>query len=442
MYILSGIVFFVTEKKQLINNLEDHPYGFISDGKIFRKGFLDFPEKKIGEIKESAEASIRYFEDRFEIARKKVADLEKQIETHSNKGSFLMKLIHMRDYLVNYDGLGNFTELFERLDEQERFLKEVIHQNRIKNTEIKKALLADMEVLKDHFNILEAWDRICEIKNKWIRTGMVLEEQKENLESGFASCLEHFNDRRNEFYSDKRKMVEETVEKYRNIISRAHSLNVMPDVRRAADQLKKLQMEWKNLNKIPPELYHKLKDEFQQVNEMVFGRLKEERKIQILKRDELVREIITKKGKLIEELQENLKKNIKDFSSIREKFLDDWRQTGNIYNAEINALNKEFRYLIMKTNEILFVERLAEKKNRKYKELDQQEKNNIKIRLLHDLIERDKREIAQYSKNLEVYNLKSDSIDRMINNKLQNKLNSLEIKKNMYDSLISKKSGS
>ena len=82
-------------------------FGYISDGKVYLKGYFEYPDRQIGEVKVSPEASVKYFRDRFETARQKVDELYTLVETALNKGSYLMKLIHLRQYLAEFDGLGD-----------------------------------------------------------------------------------------------------------------------------------------------------------------------------------------------------------------------------------------------------------------------------------------------------------------------------------------------
>ncbi len=54
------------------------------------------------------------------MAVNKVASLEKAVEESENKGSYLMKLIHLRENLAKFDALGNYPALFDRLDAVEK----------------------------------------------------------------------------------------------------------------------------------------------------------------------------------------------------------------------------------------------------------------------------------------------------------------------------------
>jgi hypothetical protein len=84
------------------------PYGYAEDGKVYLNGYLNLPTRAIGVVKDSEQASIQYFIKRFELAQQKVDELAKSVQTTTNRGSYLMKLIHLREYLSAFDGLGDF----------------------------------------------------------------------------------------------------------------------------------------------------------------------------------------------------------------------------------------------------------------------------------------------------------------------------------------------
>src|SRR5690606_7262899 len=104
----------------------EHPYGYIKEGKVYLKGFLGQEDRLIGEVKEDEASTIKYFEVRFQTVKEKVEQLKKDIEENQNKGSFLMKLIHLRNSLMNYDALGDFVPLIEELNGLEITLEEII----------------------------------------------------------------------------------------------------------------------------------------------------------------------------------------------------------------------------------------------------------------------------------------------------------------------------
>ena len=85
----------------------ENEYGFCQDGKVFIRPYLNFPQREIGFVRETEEASLAYFVKRFELASNKVDILAREVTTVANKGSFLTKVVQMKAYLGNFDGLGD-----------------------------------------------------------------------------------------------------------------------------------------------------------------------------------------------------------------------------------------------------------------------------------------------------------------------------------------------
>ena len=108
----------------------EHPYGYIKDNKVYLKGFLGQDDRVIGEVKEDEVSTLNYFEARFEQLKEKVEKLKSDIHENQNKGSFLMKLIHLKESLMKADALGDFIPLIEDLTKEEEFLNEIIQANR------------------------------------------------------------------------------------------------------------------------------------------------------------------------------------------------------------------------------------------------------------------------------------------------------------------------
>jgi hypothetical protein len=414
--------------------LEEHPFVVIQGSKIIRKGFLDIPDREIGEIREDAASSIAYFEKRFNIIEQKVGDLESNIEEGTNKGSFLMKLIHLKEYITNFDGIGDFEKLYQRLEEKEKYLQEIIHQNRINNYEIKKALLEELEVLKDHFNIREAADRIREIRNNWIKTGAILEEFREEIENKFEACIDEFNRRKEAYYEDRKLALEDTLKKYQEIISRAERLTGMIDIRESANRLKELQKEWKKLGRIPSEPYNEFKRRFQKINDEIFNHLKEIREEQEKHRQKKIRQILDQKTKILDELIEKIRENRVDLFQLKNEYLDRWKKLGSLFSRDINAVNDQFYSRITYINEILFVEKLAKRKNSKFEQLDPENQSRIKIQILNELIDRDEKELDMYNRNMEVFKFRQGAVDKF-NSKRNDKQKSLIVKKELLQSL-------
>jgi len=104
-------------------------YGFCRDGKVYIKSYLNFPEREIGFVRTTEEEALQYFVKRFELAKTKVEQLVQQIDEVQNKGSFLTKVLQMKTYLAEFDGLGDFLPLFDQLNKLESYLSDLIKVN-------------------------------------------------------------------------------------------------------------------------------------------------------------------------------------------------------------------------------------------------------------------------------------------------------------------------
>ena len=252
----------------------EHPFGYIKDGKVFLRGFLGRNDREIGEVKESESSTIQYFETRFEQIKEKVAKLKSDIEENQNKGSFLMKLIHLRDSLFESDALGDFTPLIEELNQQELLLNEIIQANRSKNLEVKKGLIIEAEGLKNDTDWKETAEKFKELKLRWIKTGPVEKEVNEEIEQQFNEAIQTFFENRRHFFEGLALQAEENIKVYEALVVQAREAHDLPDAKMAFEISKRIQREWKEAGKVPAEKRQPLWDEFSKLNNRIFSRYK------------------------------------------------------------------------------------------------------------------------------------------------------------------------
>ena len=184
------------------------PYGYTNNDKVYLFAYMDFPERELGFVRGSEEESIEYFTKRFALAETKVNDLINAIHESQNKGSYLMKLIHLHQYLAEFNALGNFSELFAKLSVEEIAIRDYVQHNRGKNLEIKTALLEEAQSYKHSTSWADTAEKFKEIKMKWIKTGSSPSENEEQLNAEFNAILDYFFGQRNAYVSDKNRLIE------------------------------------------------------------------------------------------------------------------------------------------------------------------------------------------------------------------------------------------
>src|SRR5688572_5727110 len=178
-------------------------YGFIQDKEVWLKPFMNFPARKVGEVKDVEDESLQYFAHRFEMFREKVNALLAKIESSENKGSFLMKVLHLKEQVEKYDALGDFEAIHAQLSQAENEIKASISHNRDKNLALKIGLISEAEALQDSFDWKGTTEKLKELRQTWIKTGPVDKVITEEIEDRFRHALEVFFKRKKEFYDDK-----------------------------------------------------------------------------------------------------------------------------------------------------------------------------------------------------------------------------------------------
>tara|TARA_Y100000310_G_scaffold333403_2_gene410888 strand:+ start:2012 stop:3232 length:1221 start_codon:yes stop_codon:yes gene_type:complete len=360
------------------------PFGKIKDGKIFLNAWGEYPEREIGEVREDEESSVKYFEERFEELVKKIDDLEKEIQESQNKGSFLMKLKHLKTQLSEHDGLGDYSILEERLTKQEAHLEDIIQKNRERNSEIKKSLLEEIKAAADKINWKEATLEIHEIKARWIKTGNPKEEEQEQLEEDFWGVIEAFFEKKKEFYEDKKRLGDLRKKEYEDIIERTKTLENLHGKARF-DKVAELKQAWKDVGNIPKEEYTELLKTFNY-------KLKPKRpRVSSFTPSIDIEEIIKNLNEFIDGSEVY---NFKKLDEIKNTLKNFRPNDFNGKNAKREAFTKV--QLLMERD---FIDKIANKRFKNFRELEKAKKRQIRIGILEELISRDQTDLEKYQEN-------------------------------------------
>ena len=411
--------------------MENHKYGFIKDGKVYLKGFLDYPDRQIGEVRIDDESTLNYFSERFSLAEKKVNDLETEITNAENKGSYLMKLLHLKKVLPEFDALGDFVPLLERLEKLEAELNLLIEQNRIKNLEIKKALLAELEIVKEIEDIREATEKIQDIKSKWIRTGGIVKDKEEDIEFTFQKYLDEFFDKKNKIREEYLKKLEKNVIQYELLLAEAEKLYQSHNMKSANFEMKKLMQRWKDSDPIPAERRAELWERFFQIKKEIAQKAKFTQRRSFDQRRPLDKEQVYKKVLQF--------KGRKDGAAVAEvkRLMISWNKAGKIAPFKFKQIAEEFYSICDEVIENNFLENLANKSD-DYSEMPESERLSLKIKLIKDLIARDERELEKFQESFSNYNTDGRSVDKILISKLDGKRRKLRIKKRILRELKDK----
>lgn len=414
----------------------DHPYGYIKDNKVFLKGFLGKPDREIGEVKEDEASTIAYFEDRFTQIQEKVEKLKQDIQENQNKGSFLMKLIHLRDSLYESDALGDFVPLIEELNQQETYLNEIIQSNRAKNLEIKKALIQEAEAKKDDTDWKETTEFYKDLKMRWIKTGPVEKELQEEIEAQFNDAVQHFFENRRHYFEGMALQAEENIKVYEALVAQAREAHDLPDAKMAFEISKRIQKEWKAAGKVPAEKRQPLWDEFSRLNNRIFSRYK-----RTLNPGPQMhpRELMKKVESLTEEIKKLAGKDTSPELIQRAKEIQqEWRKLPPRKPKDANLLARSFQFFSDVVFEKAFLDKLIHNKYADFDSKSPQEQVQIRTALLKDLLHRDQTEYETAQDNSGNFRVQTGDFEIMMKKKLFGLKRKVDVKNHILKQLSQK----
>lgn len=367
-------------------------YGYVSDGKVFLKGYLGNPDRQIGEVKRTEQEAIDYFKNRFNIAFGKVEQLEKDVEEAQNKGSYLTKLVQLRKKLLSFDGLGDFVPLLERLDKLEVVLEDLIKVNQEKNLEIKRALLEEtraVTVKNDDWQA--ATDELQEIKSKWIRTGPVDKEFHEEVEGTFQLLLDTFFQQRRDFFSDLNRTIADRIERYTELIAKSDMLVRMYDVEEARRQLRQIQMEWKEVGEIPVKRSAKMYKQFKRSNQRIVDKYNRVKGIVVQTYEN---PLVTKQREMCREAEQLARSSDIIQAAERAKvLLNQWKEIRLPPRVGDKNVAERFRSACDKIFELSYLARVIARKYPAFEIRSVEDQVNIKTREMEWLIKREKADL-------------------------------------------------
>jgi hypothetical protein len=414
----------------------EHPHGYIKNNKVFLKGFLNQADRVIGEVKEDEASTLKYFEDRFAAIKEKVENLKKDIGENQNKGSFLMKLIHLRDSLMQYDALGDFLPLIEELNKLESYLEEIIQKNRERNLEIKRGLILEAEALMNNTDWKETTEEFKNLKLRWIKTGPVEKEFEEEIENAFNQAVDTFFDNRKVFFEEMAVQAEENIKIYQDLVRQAQEAFNNPDAKKAFEISKKIQKEWKTSGKVPAEKRQPLWDEFSKLNNRIFSRFKREMQSGPMLNPQ---EIRSKMESIVEDMKKlaNLESSPMTVSQAR-KLQDGWKPLSQTRPRDANLITRNFIYYSEIVFEKSFLNKLAITKNPQLRDLPEAEQRKIKTSILKDLIHRDESELKTVKENAENFKSNDPDFEIMLRKKISSFRRKIDVKNFILSELSNK----
>ena len=298
----------------------------------------------------------------------------------------------------------------EEIIKYENLVKDIIHKNRIRNTEIKSALLEEAKQIEEIVNWKEATEKVNDLKTRWIKTGSAEEGKNEELEESFWAAIKTFFDRKKQFFEDKQKLVEHRRRQYEELVEEAKKLVDLHGKTRF-DKVKELKENWKALGGIPAEFYQPLNKSF---NENLKGKKFAGTQIDYNKILEKLESVVVRKVDFNKEEIDKTKKTL---------FRDKRRS-----NEKSRCIE-----LINLLNEREFIIKITSKRFPDFSKLDTERKKSVRRGIIKDLISRDKDDLKIYEENSANFSTIDGKMNKMVENKINSQKKKIDIKSKLLE---------
>jgi hypothetical protein len=418
---------------------EAHKFGYVEGTQVWLKPFMNFPARQVGEVKEVPEDSLLYFANRFENFRQKVDSLLEKIETSENKGSFLMKVLHLKEQVEKYDAIGDFEALHHRLTAAEDEIKDAIAKNRDKNLSTKVTLIQQAEELIDSIDWQETSDKLKEMRQTWIKTGPVEKSLTDELEERFRTAVEAFFTRKKEFFQDKKDMLSRTIDKYKALIAQSESIKNSEEWEETSKKLKDLQNQWKEIGgNLPRKMSNDLWNSFRAANNHFFERLKKHINSQKTEsKDKYLEDNLAKKKALVAEAEELLERPTSEAVARAKELQAAWKKVGPVKQDESDIVWEGFLVACDKIFEMSSLEHYMRKRPLPEGKNSENDQIHARINALREFIKSDKAELDVLQTNLDRLhpNQSNETFRTMLEGKIKNFNRKLRTKNELIELL-------
>ncbi len=406
----------------------EHKYGYVKDGKVFLKAYREFEDREIGEVRESDEKSLQYFLDKFELAENKVKELIRSVKSATNKGSYLMKLLHLKEYLTQYKAIGDFNALMSELEEVEEDLNKVISGNREKNLSQKKEIVEKAESMKDSMDWKVTTEKFKELQRRWVKIGRAKDDEENEVAARFKEIVDYFFNRRNQYYETKKLVFEDRLNQYREIINKASDLSKSSDLEKASKSFNQLHDDWKKVGNVQRDKLIELWKEFKAYSDEFYKRYNSLKKQPVPRND--IKANLAQKEALLKEAQSLLSMDL-DNAIEKAKFLQkEFKSVGPTPQEEARDISEQFWLTCDYIFETNYLFRVLNKKYPNFTEKEDVEQHKLKKDTLKELIRRDQDELQLFEENAEKFSGNGrNRLNNVIDSRFRNQKRKLTAKK-------------
>ena len=148
------------------------------------------------------------------------------------------------------------------------------NEERTENLKKKTALCEKVEAIQDSENWTETAEAIKKLQAEWKTTGPAPQKHSDAIWKRFRNACDHFFERRKAHFGELKDERDENLKKKREVCEKAESIKESTDWHETANELKRLQTEWRAIGAVPRKHSDQVWNRFRTACDFFFDRFK------------------------------------------------------------------------------------------------------------------------------------------------------------------------
>ena len=233
-------------------------------------------------------------------------------------------------------------KVYERRKAFVHELKAELHENLVKKQDLIEKIKLFIDFQSDR---IKEWNEktkeLIALQKSWETIGGLPKDKAKQINKDFWSSFKKFFSNKHQFFKKLDADRDEHLTKKQALLEQATALKDSEEWEKTANELKKLQGQWREIGPVPEKMRKKLYEEFKACCDHFF----EQRRVGLKNSQDNYKLNLQNKKKVIEEiikLQKDADKNLDKFNELRNEFLD----MGYVPKKNIDSIKEEYQKAI------------------------------------------------------------------------------------------------
>ena len=198
-------------------------------------------------------------------------------------------------------------------------------------------------------NGFQAWDKMTQeviaLQNKWKTIGYAPQKLNVKIFERFRSACDEFFKKKSDYFKAAKSRMNENLEKKRALVERVEALKDSKEWKKTAEELVKIQKEWKSIGPVAKRYSDTLWKRFIAACDYFF----EQKGAATSSQRSVENENLKRKKAIIEELKELLNKEESEENNQQiHKLMAEWNEVGHVPFKEKDKIYEQYRALVDK----------------------------------------------------------------------------------------------